>query len=132
VRGALVLLVFAIGSGACARALPPAAPAPPPVAHVAELEPRRALASGCRARPETVYGKEPVVFDLQAAGPTEVDVELRDGRGRTLAKGSVAAPGEWRAEDLPSGDFTLEIGAHHLACSVTVNRELSRATEGAR
>lgn len=49
-----------------------------------------------------------------------------------MAKGSVPAPGEWRAEDLPSGDFTLQVGAEGVSCVVTVNRELTRASEVAR
>jgi hypothetical protein len=131
VQRALILFGFVSLSGACShRAQPPLiaarasaapAPAPPLVA-----------ASGCRAQPGTVYGDEAVVFAVEAPSPTRAELELQDAGGRSLAKAEIAAPGTFSPPRLPSGDFVLEVGPLRARCSVTVNRELSRATEAKR
>ena len=80
-----------------------------------------------------MYGDEPVVFEIEASPLTApiglVLLELVDQRGHTLAKGELQPPGQWRPPDLPSGDFTLSVGSNRISCIVTVNRELSRATQ---
>ena len=81
----------------------------------------------CRATPSTVYGDEEVVFDIDAvATPIPAEVELFDHQGHSLAKAELAVPGQWRPPPLPSGDFRLQAGSHHVTCWVTVNRELPR------
>ena len=105
---------------------------PAPVTR-AQPEAARVLASSCRALPSTVYGDEEVVFEIQ--GPSSaapVAVELRDERGRVVQQGQAPVPGQWRPAALVSGDFRLAAGPSGVFCTVTVNRELSRATEPAR
>lgn len=99
----------------------------------AQPAPAQALASGCRAEPSTVYGDEPVVFEIQgpsASGP--VALELRDERGQVVQQGQAPLPGQWRPVALASGDFRLAVARSGVSCTVTVNRDLSRATERAR
>ena len=101
------------------RRVPPAPSAPEPDA--------------CRAQPSTVYGEEAVLFEIQ--GPPSslpVAVRLVDERGRLVHETSAPLPGQWRPMALPSGDFRLQLGSNGVSCVVTVNRELSRATELAR
>jgi len=87
----------------------------------------RASASGCRAAPSTIYGDEPVVFDIEGAASTlPVDVELVDVRGQSLAKASAKVPGNFCPNAVPSGDYRLQVGSNGVSCSVTVNRELAR------
>jgi hypothetical protein len=128
-RRSQVFLAFVLGALGCAepprRALPPVV-ALPSVAHV-DAQPKRALATGCRATPSTVYGDEPVAFDIE--GPSDaapVEVELLDQARRALVWETVPVPGAWRPADVPSGDFMLQVGSNHVSCQVTVNRELSR------
>jgi hypothetical protein len=127
------LFGFALLAAACAGA-PPAAKSsavasPPPVAH-AEADSKRARASGCRASPSTVYGDEPVVFEIEGSPPgVPIDVQLVDQRGHTFAKGQLELPGQWRPLSVLSGDFTLSVGSNRVSCTVTVNRELSRASQ---
>jgi len=99
----------------------------------AQPEPARALASGCRAEPSTAYGDEPVVFEIQGQGSSApVALELRDERGQVVQQGQAPLPGQWRPAALASGDFRLAVARSGVSCTVTVNRELSRATEPAR
>jgi hypothetical protein len=85
--------------------------------------------SGCRASPSTVYGDEPVVFEIEGVPPkASVELELVDQQGHMLGKGQLELSGQWRPPRLPSGDFTLSVGPNRMTCTVTVNRELSRAT----
>lgn len=86
----------------------------------------------CRATPSTVYGSEPVTFELEASPGGWLDVEIADGSGARLGRERVSAPGTWRPPALPSGDFSLQITPEHASCAVTVNRELSRASEVVR
>jgi hypothetical protein len=83
------------------------------------------------AEPATVYGQEEVVFRIEGEGSpnASVDTELRDERQRTISKGSVTVPGQLRPPSLPSGDFVLIVGPNRISCAVTVNRELSRASQ---
>jgi hypothetical protein len=79
-----------------------------------------------------VYGDEPVVFEIAGAPSAAVEpapLELVDERGHTLAKATLSVPGQWRPPGVPSGDFTLSVGLDRTRCTVTVNRELSRATQ---
>ena len=100
-------------------AVPPAPPAPEP--------------DTCRAQPSTVYGDEAVSFEIQGPAATlPVAVRLVDERGRLVQESSAPLPGQWRPQALPSGDFRLQLGSNGVSCVVTVNRELSRATELAR
>jgi hypothetical protein len=95
--------------------------------------PARVLASGCRAEPATVYGDEPVVFEIQ--GPRSappVSLELRDESRQVIAQGQASLPGQWRPSAVQSGDFRLAVAQSDVSCWVTVNRELSRATGPAR
>ncbi|HYQ17198.1 MAG TPA: hypothetical protein VEQ58_15605 [Polyangiaceae bacterium] len=89
-------------------------------------------ATGCRAEPATVYGDEAVVFEIEAPSATQVDVELLPPSGPALAKALTAAPGKWQPPTVPSGDFTLKLGSGQVSCIVTVNRELSRASQTKR
>jgi len=132
VQRALISFAFVSLFIGCGRAVTVPAAAPPPRTPAALPPPARVEASGCRAEPSTVYGEEPVVFAVDAPSPTRVDGELLDERGRRVAQASLSAPGSWRPEPLPSGDFTLKLGAGAVACSVTVNRELLRATQPKR
>jgi hypothetical protein len=99
---------------------------------VATAGPARPVITACRAKPSTVYGAEAVTFELEATVPGRVAVELVDQRGQSVARALTAAPGEWQPQDLPSGDFALQSGSNQPPCWVTVNRELSRATEAPR
>jgi hypothetical protein len=133
VQRARLLFGFVWLSGGCGHAAPrPAAIAAPVQTAVAAPAPPRAPATGCRAEPSTVYGADPVVFAIDAASPTQVDVELRDASGRSVARDTVPAPGTYRPLELPSGDFVLGLGEVPVRCRVTVNRELSRATQAKR
>ncbi len=70
------------------------------------------------------------MFEIE--GPSDAapaEVELLDQARRALVWETVAVPGAWRPADVPSGDFTLQVGSNHVSCAITVNRELSRATE---
>jgi hypothetical protein len=88
----------------------------------------------CAARPSTVYGEEPVVFHVEAEAESgaALDYELRDERGRSITKGVMQVPGPLEPPALPSGDFVLIVGDNLLRCTVTVNRELVRATQTTR
>lgn len=132
VQRALIFFGFVWLSAGCGHAAPPVtAPAPPaPAPSVAP--PRSRVDVTCRAEPSTVYGDEPVVFILQASSSTRVGAELVDESGARIAEESLSAPGEWRPEALPSGDFTLRLGEAGAGCPVTVNRELSRASQTKR
>lgn len=88
--------------------------------------------SACRAAPSTVYGADSVRFHVDAAPPGNVELTLLDERKRVVKKASLAAPGDFEAAELPSGDFTLQAGVQGVSCAVTVNRELSRASQAAR
>jgi hypothetical protein len=131
VQRALILFGFVSLSGGCRQAEPPAVSAPAPTSAPALATPH-VPPTGCRAEPSTVYGDEPVVFAVQAESPTPVAVELRDAAGASVARETVSAPGTFRPVAVPSGDFVLELGRSSLRCSVTVNRELSRASEAKR
>lgn len=131
-RGALVLFGFA--SFACGRA-----PAAPPVAStlsapkpVTPSAPVSASVASCRAVPSTVYGDEPVRFMLDAPVSGTAQLELFDQNERSVIRAVTSVPGDWQAPELPSGDFRLVIGHGQPVCRVTVNRELSRATQPAR
>ena len=91
------------------------------------------MVTGCHAQPSTVYGSEPVVFVIEGPVTTaEVDVELFDQRGQSVSRALTQVPSELRLTQVSSGDFQLQVGQKHATCSVTVNRELSRATETSR
>jgi hypothetical protein len=130
----LLSFVFATVAVACQAAAPRGArttPAPqvasPPPAKTAS-----ATASACRAEPSTVYGEEPVNFRIEAPRAAELPVTLTDELGRPVSKSTAAAPGTFSPLALASGDYTLRVGPTQVACTVTVNRELSRATQPAR
>jgi hypothetical protein len=124
------LLLTGCGSEAPPRA--PRAPDPAPVAS-APSQPAAPLVTACRAKPSTVYGAEPVVFELEGpAASTPVAVDARDAAGKVQASGSAAVPGTWQAPDLGSGDFSLHIASSSVTCLVTVNRDLSRASSNPR
>ena len=103
-----------------------------------EVKPTRAVASapasaapvavtGCRAEPGTVYGTEPVVFVIDAPRSSgNVDIVLLDQHQQSVSHDVTPAPGQWRPTDVPSGDFTLQVGQKLVSCHVTVNRELAR------
>lgn len=128
---ALILFGFVSLSGGCSHAPPrpsvapatSAAPAPAPLA---------VQATGCRAEPSTVYGDEPVVFVVDAESPTHVAVELLDASGQRVTADTLPAPGSFRPSQLPSGDYVLQLDKASLQCRVTVNRELSRASQAQR
>jgi len=68
------------------------------------------------------------VFDIE--GPSDAApaaLELLDQGRRALVRETVSVPGTWRRADVPSGDFTLQVGSNGVGCQVTVNRELSRS-----
>ncbi len=79
-----------------------------------------------------MYGQEPVAFRVQAPRAAAVQVTLVDEQGRSVAQGNVAAPGRFLPPDVQSGDFTLHVSGTEVACAVTVNRELTRASQPAR
>lgn len=131
VKRALILFGSVWLVAGCGReASAPAAPARP-VARVV-LEPPRVTPSGCTATPATVYGDEPVVFDIQAPSRARSRVQLLDANGRSLVSESVSVPGRWQPAQVPSGDFALELGPDRVGCRVTVNRELARASQTPR
>jgi hypothetical protein len=100
---------------------------PPASALVAPTRPAPAAVSGCHAAPATIYGEEPVVFEIEGVrASAPVDVELVDQEGRALAKARLQVPGAWRPAGVPSGDFRLQLGSNGVGCAITVNRELSR------
>jgi hypothetical protein len=88
----------------------------------------------CSAQPSTLYGDEPVVFEIEADGPAGavVEVELLDERQRRVLRRATPVPGQVRIADLPSGDFSLRIANSPVSCAATVNRELSRGSSSAR
>jgi hypothetical protein len=131
VARASILFGFVLLFASCSHAAPtPVAATKPSVAP--SPAPAHVVPSGCRATPATVYGDEPVVFAIQAPSPGQADVELLDEDGASLQRGSVTVPGEWRPELVQSGDFDLRAGADRVTCRVTVNRELSRASQTTR
>jgi len=131
VQRALIFFGFVSLFAGCGHAAPlPAPRAPAPFASAAP--PKRVEPTGCRAEPSTVYGDEAVAFTIDAPSPTRVSGELLDERGQRVAQDALPAPGSWRPEPLPSGDFTLKLGGGAVLCSVTVNRELLRATQPKR
>jgi len=79
-----------------------------------------------------VYGQELVTFRIEAPSATTVEVTLTDELGRPALKSTVAAPGTFQPPSVPSGDFTLRVGSSSVACVVTVNRELARASDAPR
>jgi hypothetical protein len=92
-----------------------------------------ARAQSCRALPETVYGDEGVLFSVDGApSGAEAALTLFDDAGGVVARTSLKVPGEWRVPPVSSGDFRLEAGASRVSCFVTVNRELSRASQARR
>ena len=124
------LLLTGCGNEATPRA--PSSPRPAPVASV-KPQPTVPVVTACRAKPSTVYGAEPVVFELEGpAALTPVSVDARDAAGKVQASGSAAVPGTWHAPHLGSGDFSLHIASSSVTCLVTVNRDLSRASSNAR
>jgi hypothetical protein len=131
VQRAPILFGFVLLLAGCSQAAPAplavAKPAPQPAP-----APARVVPSSCRATPATVYGDEAVVFDIQAPSAARAEVELFDAGGRSLRRAALTVPGEWRPEQVPSGDFSLEAGPDRVTCQVTVNRELSRASQTMR
>jgi hypothetical protein len=87
----------------------------------------------CAAQPSTVYGSEDVVFAIEGEAEPDatLEFELRDERGKSVSKGSVAVPGQLKQPTLPSGDFVLVVGDNLVRCAVTVNRELPRVSKKA-
>jgi hypothetical protein len=135
---ALVLFTF----GGCALACAPAGPTSPRALAAPRVpesqpstKPAAALATACHAEPSTVYGDEPVVFEIQGpAQPGLVTLQLWDEQGRVILQDRAPVPGPWHptGRGLESGDFRLEVGSTGVNCFVTVNRELARASEPAR
>jgi hypothetical protein len=118
--------------GCTSEPLRPAS-APQPALTSASKAPEPPRVESCRANPSTVYGDEPVVFEL--SGPKaegRVQLQARDATGQSMAATTLEVPGVWQVPELPSGDFSLQVGASRVTCYVTVNRELSRASPGAR
>lgn len=143
VQRVLVLFAFAslgAGCGGASVSVPPVPPAPnAPLARGSAARPtqkpapRPALASRCHAAPSTVYGNEAVAFEIDGAASRAVaEVELLDQHGGVVAKGLLELPGQWRPPSVPSGDFRLQVGGNRVSCTVTVNRELSRASQPSR
>jgi hypothetical protein len=129
------LLVFVMLAPACAA--PRHAPPPAQVTAPVVAAPRNAPAARvtrCFARPSTLYGDEPVVFDIEADGPAGavVEVELLDERQQSVLRRATPVPGHVRISDLSSGDFSLRIANSAVSCAATVNRELSRGSSSAR
>jgi hypothetical protein len=134
VKADRLLLMWSMLLAGCSSAAPRAAGGPsaplPAVTASAPVAPR---VDGCRASPSTVYGDEPLLLEIdgpKSASP--VAVEARDARGQRLLGAEIAVPGSWQVPSLPSGDFSLHVVASEVTCWVTVNRELSRASSGAR
>jgi hypothetical protein len=75
-----------------------------------------------------------VVFHVEAEGQSgaALPYELLDERGRNITKGTMQVPGPLEPPALPSGDFVLIVGDNLLRCTVTVNRELVRASQMTR
>ena len=73
------------------------------------------------------------MFVVEGEGTSDaaLELELRDERDRSVSRGRVTLPGRWTPTDVPSGDFVLIVGDSSLRCAVTVNRELSRASQKA-
>ncbi len=107
----------------------PLAPLPAPSATTPAATAR---ASACRAVPSTVYGDELVSFEVLGDGDGRVRVEAFDARAEPVFRGEIELPGRVQLPDLPSGDFRLTVVGSKVACEVTVNRELSRATPAPR
>jgi len=82
--------------------------------------------------PSTVYGQEPVVFEMQGSSSAPIQIQLRDERGQMVQQDETTLPAQWRPSALGSGDFQLVVNRSAVSCWVTVNRELSRATEPGR
>jgi hypothetical protein len=138
VRCTTISLLFPLAlliAVAC-RAVPPAEPAapalrqPPPLA--ASSAPPEVEVASCRAEPSTVYGDEVVLFVIDAARPGRARAVLVNERGQKLRQERLDVPGPLRFPDLESGDFRLEVSGNGVSCAVTVNRELSRASQTAR
>ena len=127
----MILLAAALSGVACGaehrEAAAPSAPAP----SVPTAE-QPAHATRCSAQPSTVYGDEPVVFELEGKGRSgaKLQATLYDGGGRAVVQRAASVPGRLSLSDVPSGDFELRVGSEATSCQVTVNRELSRATPG--
>jgi hypothetical protein len=79
-----------------------------------------------------VYGSEPVSFKVEGEGAPDVALEatLYDRAARVVARTTTRVPGHVQLPDVPSGDFSLSVGAERVSCVVTVNRELSREGPG--
>jgi hypothetical protein len=131
-RRALVLFGFASFACGSAPASPPAASPVMATRAATPSVPVSASVASCRAVPSTIYGDEPVRFALDAPVSGTARLELFDQHGRSVIQSATAVPGDWQAPELPSGDFRLVIGGSQPVCRVTVNRELSRATQPAR
>jgi hypothetical protein len=133
-RSATVLLLATSTLSCSTRAaVPPAEPAPrKPVASVPSAP--SVNVTGCVAKPSTLYGDEPMVFELtgESASGSSVPVEVVNQRGESVFRGTSALPGTVNAGTLPSGDFSLKIAGSAVTCWVTVNRELTRGSSGAR
>jgi hypothetical protein len=126
--GAMLALACAAREhGTPARAATEVAPPPPSITP----KPR---VTRCSARPSTLYGDEPVVFDIEGSGPSGalVEVEVLNERSHSVFRGAAAVPGQVRVADVSSGDFSLRIAGSAVTCQVTVNRELSRGSSGTR
>jgi hypothetical protein len=133
VKAQRLLLVGSVTLASCSSAAPRATAPSAPSPAVTVSAPAAPRVDACRARPSTVYGDEPIVFELDGpASEASVAVELRDAHGQKLGAASLAVPGSWQAPSVPSGDFSLRVVASDVTCWVTVNRELPRASSGAR
>jgi hypothetical protein len=132
-RAMALLLVTSALSCSASPATPPLPPAPRETATVAPLAPA-ALLTSCAAKPSTLYGDEPVVFELvgDAQGRANVSVEVLGARGESVFRGTSQVPGTVNAGALPSGDFRLKIAGSSVSCWATVNRELTRGTSDTR
>ena len=130
-RLARLLFGFAVLCASCGGKPAPLAEAPRPAAPQPAPPAPPVLPTACRAEPSTVYGTEHVSFEIESPSPTRVAVQLVDQKGKAVAADSIQAPGQWRPADVASGDFSLVVGPNRISCAVTVNRELSRATQPA-
>jgi hypothetical protein len=139
VRCTTISLLFplALLMGVACRAVPPAEPAsraavrqPPRLA--APSTPADVEVASCRAEPGTVYGDEVVLFRIDAPRAGRARVVLLDEKGQKLRQERLEVPGELSLQGLESGDFRLEVSGGSATCAVTVNRELSRASQTAR